>query len=331
MFEDPVLRGSFLDELQKLAASKNRLSISKARKGRRSLSVQTLLKKDKEGTLFKKHAGDDSAWKDQLPGGLADDKTPADFKRPALRQGVKVESEHTSNRTLAKEIAMDHLTEDPGYYPKLKRMEKEGAAEPEYKLQGHMTHQGLRLAIENSKGSVRKGVDSDGKKWRTLFKHPYGFIKGTEGNDGEEIDAYVGPNDKATHAFVVHQRRLDNGKHDEDKVMLGFESKADAKAAYLDHYNKVGPKLLGPITTLTVDELKRKLEEKRKHTKLAMASYVDMDEKPNATKPGDGPSRDGTNPGGAGVEKREDGRGSATTLPTNGATMTSETGAMTRM
>lgn len=330
MFEDPVLRGSFLAELQKLAASKHRLSIPKTRSGRRSLSVQTLLKKDKEGTLFKK-AGD-SEWKDLLPGGLADRKKPSDFPSTALREGKRVEREHTKSKTLATEIAMDHLTEDPGYYGKLKLVEKEAkASEPEYKLQGHTTHQGLPLAIENRVGSVRKGVDKDGKKWRTIFRHPYGYIKGTEGNDGEEIDAYVGPNGNATHAFVVHQRRLDNGKHDEDKVMLGFDSKGEARAAYLEHYNKVGPKLLGPISTLTVAELKRKLEEKRKHTKLAMAGYYDPDEAPERKKAGDVPSRDGTNPGTVGMVKREDGRDSATTLPTNGATMTSDTGAMTRL
>lgn len=340
MTSNPALYESFLAELQKIAASKGRLSISKARSGRRSLSVSTLLKKDKEGTLFKKHA-----WKDQIPGGLADTKTPADFKKPALQQGVKVESEHTSSKSLAKEIAMDHLTEDPGYYPKLKRMEKEGgvksaakehgALKTEHKLHGHVVHQGLPLAIENDKGSVRKGVDKDGKKWRTVFKHPYGFIKNTEGKDGEEIDAYVGPNKSAPHAFVVHQRNLDGRGHDEDKVMLGFDSKDEARSAYLDHYNKVGPKLLGPISTITVDELKRKLEEKRKHTKLATASlispYVDRDAQPEPGKRGDVPSMDGTNPGTVGSEKTEDGRGSATTLPTNGAQASSGTGATTRL
>lgn len=324
-----ALYSSFLAELQKVAASRSRLSVSKARSGRRSLSVQTLLKKDKEGTLFKKHA-----WKDQLPGGLADNKTPADFKKPALKQGVSVESEHTKNKSLAKEIAMDHLSEDPSYYPKLKRMEKEGAAEgsePEHRLQGHTEHQGLQLAIENDTGSVRKGVDRNGKKWRTVFKHPYGYIKNTEGKDGEEIDAYIGPNKRATHAFVVHQRLLSGRGHDEDKVMLGFDSKAHAREAYLEHYNKVGPKLLGPISTITIEELKRRLEEKRKHTKLAMASpFVDLDEKPTPTKPGDAPSRDGTNPG-AVEAKTEDGRGAAATIPTNGAQASSGTGAPTRL
>lgn len=64
------------------------------------------------------------AWEDRLPGGLADNKKPSDFPPEALKKGVKVESEHTSDKKLAKEITMDHLTEDKEYYDKLQKMEK---------------------------------------------------------------------------------------------------------------------------------------------------------------------------------------------------------------
>ncbi len=64
---------------------------------------------------------------DRIPGGLADKKKPGDFDPEALAAGVKVEMEHTSDRAVATEIAMDHLTEDPKYYVKLKTIEK---AEP---------------------------------------------------------------------------------------------------------------------------------------------------------------------------------------------------------
>jgi uncharacterized protein YycO len=132
-----------------------------------------------------------------------------------------------------------------------------------FQLQGHTTVQGLPIAIENRKGSVRKGVDEDGKPWKTVFKIPYGYITGTEGNDGEEIDVYVGADKKAPNAFVVHQRKLESGKYDEDKLFLGMPSEEATREAYLDHYNGVGRKLLGPITTITVDELKRRLKEKQ--------------------------------------------------------------------
>lgn len=62
--------------------------------------------------------------RDLIPGGLADNKTDADFDKKSLRKGEKVESEHTSNKQMAREISRDHLTEDPHYYEKLEKMEK---------------------------------------------------------------------------------------------------------------------------------------------------------------------------------------------------------------
>jgi hypothetical protein len=40
-------------------------------------------------------------------------------------KGVKVEMEHTKDKKMAVEIAMDHLAEDPNYYTKLKKIERQ--------------------------------------------------------------------------------------------------------------------------------------------------------------------------------------------------------------
>lgn len=61
---------------------------------------------------------------DKIPGGMAEGKTPGDFDKESLAEGVSVEMEHTSDPKIAREIAMDHLTEDPQYYKKLKMIEK---------------------------------------------------------------------------------------------------------------------------------------------------------------------------------------------------------------
>jgi hypothetical protein len=66
---------------------------------------------------------DSEEWVDQLPGGLADDKKPLDFDIEALKDGIYVELEHVNDREIAMEIAMDHLTEDPQYYTKLRTIE----------------------------------------------------------------------------------------------------------------------------------------------------------------------------------------------------------------
>jgi len=64
-----------------------------------------------------------TGYKDQLPGGIGDETGPADVDAEQLRMGIKVELEHTGDRLLATEIALDHLTEDPEYYTKLARIE----------------------------------------------------------------------------------------------------------------------------------------------------------------------------------------------------------------
>jgi hypothetical protein len=57
-----------------------------------------------------------------MAGGLAAHKgfTAEDAIPFELRMGEKHELEHAANRTLARQIALDHLAEDPRYYSSLK-------------------------------------------------------------------------------------------------------------------------------------------------------------------------------------------------------------------
>jgi hypothetical protein len=70
---------------------------------------------------------------EKLKGGLADKKKPNNFNPKELEMGIKIEMEHTDDKELAKEIAMDHLTEIPDYYTRLKKMESEYEKEKESK------------------------------------------------------------------------------------------------------------------------------------------------------------------------------------------------------
>lgn len=66
---------------------------------------------------------------DSIPGGLADESSIGDIAamhgvsveeiNDELVKGINVEIEHTGNKAIAKEIAKDHLYEDPKYYTKL--------------------------------------------------------------------------------------------------------------------------------------------------------------------------------------------------------------------
>lgn len=93
---------------------------------------------------------------------------------------------------------------------------------------------GLMVFVEHPKGSTRTGRGPDGAVWSKEMACDYGFFPQTVSVDGEEIDAYVGPDSEAPVAFVISQVRED-GTFDEPKVMLGFRSELDAVRAFLEH------------------------------------------------------------------------------------------------
>ena len=122
--------------------------------------------------------------------------------------------------------------------------------------------QGLSISVENPKGSVRSGVSKGGEAWSTNMRHDYGYIRGTLGSDGDHYDCYVGPNEDATHAHVVNTMQPpDFTKPDEQKAMLGFDSPEEAKAAFLDHYDKPG--FFGGMTSMPMDDFKAKVMRTR--------------------------------------------------------------------
>jgi len=61
---------------------------------------------------------------EKIPGGRSSGKSREDFPKDQLEKGIKVEMEHSSNQSIAKEIAMDHLDEFPDYYDRLEKVEK---------------------------------------------------------------------------------------------------------------------------------------------------------------------------------------------------------------
>lgn len=133
-----------------------------------------------------------------------------------------------------------------------------------YPIDGYLEMHGLRIAIENGKGSKRRWVDYEsGDRGETVMVHPYGYLVGTEGADGDEVDVYVGPNRASERVFVINQRRIDDKRRfDEHKVMLGFDTEAQARAAYLRHYDDNGPGMLGSCVVWDMDRFKQWLSKR---------------------------------------------------------------------
>lgn len=105
--------------------------------------------------------------------------------------------------------------------------------------------QGYNITIETRKGQQRSGVDATGKAWSVTMNNHYGELDGTKGYDGDPIDVFIGPNPKAGQIFVIDQ--VQDGKFDESKVMLGFDSAEQAKEAYMSNFEE-GWQGFGSIT-----------------------------------------------------------------------------------
>jgi len=120
---------------------------------------------------------------------------------------------------------------------------------------GHVKIQDFDIAIENPKGSVRSGVDKDGKEWSQEMHNTYGYFEGTKGEDSDDVDCFIGPNPLSEDIFVIDQLDKD-GNFDEHKVMLGFDSSEEAREAYLSNYEE-GWTGLGDITKVNIEDFRK--------------------------------------------------------------------------
>jgi len=168
---------------------------------------------------------------------------------PIMEKALLISLEHP-----AKEVSREFIFEN--YYLLKAHFEKSR------KLQGRIKFQGMDISIENRKGSVRKGTDPDGNEWQTKMKIPYGYIRLTEGADGDHVDCFIGDNKNSEKVFVVHQNFPDSGKYDEDKVMLGFDNAEDARKAYYDHYDEPD-KFFGNIQQFEMDDFQNRVKRKK--------------------------------------------------------------------
>jgi hypothetical protein len=117
---------------------------------------------------------------------------------------------------------------------------------------GHVEIDGLEITIETPKGAHRTGTDATGKSWQVEMPAHYGYVKGTEGKDGDQVDVYIGPNPEASMVYVVDQINPQTKKFDEHKAMLGFNSRAEAIATYVAGFSDgSGASRLGEMTQMT--------------------------------------------------------------------------------
>ena len=119
---------------------------------------------------------------------------------------------------------------------------------------GHVVVGGLDISIENPAGSRRR------PEWPALQSH-YGYIRRTEGADGDHVDCFVRqgtPEDYAGPVYVIDQKI--EGAFDEHKVMVGWTTEEEARAAYLVNHDR-GWDGVAAITQLSIKDFKAWLAE----------------------------------------------------------------------
>ena len=201
---------------------------------RRNVLTNLLLK----GKLVWKHADDVSTASDVADGlyssqGNMSDPATEGTDAPQTNNSVH---KHTDKSPVAQTVgekvaaAEAETATDP----------TEGQKEAGNYRKGHVRIGQFDITVENPRGSVRRGVDGSGKAWERSMQNTYGYIRGTEGVDGDHIDVFLTDDIDGwdgRRVYVIDQYNED-GTFDEHKVMLGFNDEAAAWDAYLSNYEK---------------------------------------------------------------------------------------------
>ena len=117
--------------------------------------------------IAKKHAYDDSTdstSKERI-------KKVYEKLKTQLKKGIEVEMEHTTNKTKAKEIAMDHLSENPDYYDKLEKIEDKKRMKESTKVKKEETKEATGASSSGSYSQPSIWAKSTNKKdWAAARK-----------------------------------------------------------------------------------------------------------------------------------------------------------------
>ena len=211
----------------------------------------------------------------RFDGGAQTEQTPASVSVTTSRTNPGVSAVKVSEKSSTVQEKTEKVAENQtpnAVQAALAAAEQETNTEPteaqkeagNYK-KGHVKIDGYDVTIENPKGSVRRGTDASGKQWEQEMQNTYGYIRGTEGVDGDHIDVFFSEDPSQGDVFVVDQVNKD-GSFDEHKVMYGFPYIESARKAYLSNYGDDWQGL-GAITPVSKEEFKKWIDSSHRKTK----------------------------------------------------------------
>lgn len=142
---------------------------------------------------------------------------------------------------------------------------------------GHVRAYGLQFSIETAKGKKR------GPDWPELTAN-YGYITQVydpkqqkyvtvgEDADGDHVDCFLNDELDSMNVYVIDQLKSGTREFDEHKVMIGFDTAKDAKAAYKASFTDDW-KGMGNVTKLTMPQFKQWLIAGDKKSPIAGQAF----------------------------------------------------------
>lgn len=124
-----------------------------------------------------------------------------------------------------------------------------------------MKFRDLTIHIDRFKGFEKRFNDPKDGLQIVKYQYDYGFIPGIFDSDGEELDVYVGPDEKQDTVYVIKKHFRDAngnlGKFDEHKCFVGM-TRQQALNAFDYH---IHPKCRGEVLAVPYDEFKKRLKQ----------------------------------------------------------------------
>ena len=216
--------------------------------------------------------GDDGRWYQPVDAGDGPRYVPLDEIRPAPR----------GTRTSKQPVQTPEDLE--AVRPTVNAEPTPAQAQAGNYQKGHIRIHGMDVSIENPKGSIRRSKDPSNPWESPELPADYGYIKGTSGRDGDQVDVYIGPNPASDRVFVIDQMDLKTGKFDEHKAVLGAAELGEAVDLYVNSFDDPTLDRIGDVTEMSVDEFRQWVKD-GKNTKRPAAKAGIGTVTPNTPEP----------------------------------------------
>lgn len=199
----------------------------------------------------------------------------AEAKGPPMREGLAVKEDaraflQAPAREVAPRTLAERRAEIAAEKQRIEAAAAEAASSPKNDLaepsqaqrdagnykKGHLKLHGMDISIETPKGGLRTFKGGTGS--RRMRDH-YGYVRRTEGADGDQVDVFIGDQPDSQKVYVVDQVKQEDGSFDEHKALVGYPSEEAAVAAYKRNYQSDWK--VGPVTEMSVGEFKKWAQE----------------------------------------------------------------------